>query len=153
MFVVVDRDKAFILYSRHKGFERDGAAWPSPTLAEHLGKGMLWDLCRYGDSLHSGWRNILDIVIRLHKLNLLPPSVLIMESEDPEAALQRLPRPPVSRRTPSAGSIISRAFSRFVAHANCPLLAGALQTDENPAIGLDCEALFCMIECCGTSSV
>eukprot|EP00884_Botryococcus_braunii_P022699 jgi/Botrbrau1/9112/Bobra.0305s0016.2 len=69
---------------------------------------------RYGDSLHSGWRNILDIVIRLHKLNLLPPSVLIMESEDPEAARQRLPRPPVSRRTPSAGSIISRAFSSLI---------------------------------------
>ena len=73
---------------------------------------LLVTLCRYGDSLHSGWRNILDIVIRLHKLNLLPPSVLIMESEDPEAAKQRLPRAPASRRVVSAGSMISRAFSR-----------------------------------------
>lgn len=91
---------------------------------------MLVIMHRYGDALHSGWRNILDIVIRLHKLNLLPPSVLIMESEDPEAALQRLPRPPVSRRTPSAGSIISRAFSRFAVLEKWLLLACDSHTSE-----------------------
>ncbi|EIE18029.1 Sec7-domain-containing protein, partial [Coccomyxa subellipsoidea C-169] len=37
---------------------------------------------RYGDSLRSGWRNVMDIVLRLHSLGLLPASVAALEGED-----------------------------------------------------------------------
>lgn len=38
--------------------------------------------CRYGDSLRSGWRNVMDIVLRLHSLGLLPAPVAALEGED-----------------------------------------------------------------------
>ncbi|KAK9828895.1 hypothetical protein WJX72_002652 [[Myrmecia] bisecta] len=70
---------------------------------------------RYGNSLRSGWRNILDFVVRLHKLSLLPHSVLLMEAEDSEAARQRLPRASSSqRRVASASSLLHRAFSSLI---------------------------------------
>lgn len=31
---------------------------------------------RYGDWLRSGWRNVLDVVLRLHRLDLLPTAVI-----------------------------------------------------------------------------
>jgi hypothetical protein len=31
---------------------------------------------RYGDWLRSGWRNVLDAVLRLHRLDLLPAAVI-----------------------------------------------------------------------------
>ena len=67
---------------------------------------------RYGDSLRSGWRNVLDAVIRLHGLGLLPPGVVLLEAGDPDGGKLALPRAPASRRTASASSILSRAFSR-----------------------------------------
>lgn len=30
----------------------------------------------YGDWLRSGWRNVMDAVLRLHRLDLLPPAVI-----------------------------------------------------------------------------
>ena len=72
----------------------------------------LWGPCRYGDSLRLGWRNVLDCVVRLHRLGLLPPGVVLLEASEPEAGKLALPRAPASRRTASATSIISRAFSR-----------------------------------------
>ena len=70
---------------------------------------------RYGDSLRSGWRNVLDCVLRLHRLGLLPPGVVLLEAGDPDAGKFALPRAPASRRSASATSIISRAFSRCAA--------------------------------------
>ncbi len=75
------------------------------------------DLKRYGDSLSSGWRNIMDIVMRLHKLGLLPASVAALEGEDPAEAAARLPRLIAQRSMPSAPSFISRAFSRCCGRA------------------------------------
>lgn len=69
---------------------------------------------RYGDSLRSGWRNLLACVVRLFQLNLLPPSVLLLESEDAAAARERIPRPSASRPTPASASLLSRAFSRCI---------------------------------------
>ena len=69
-------------------------------------------LHRYGDSLRSGWRNVLDCVIRLHRLGLLPPGVVLLEAGMPDTGKLALPRAPASRRSASATSIISRAFSR-----------------------------------------
>ncbi|KAK9841755.1 hypothetical protein WJX81_000904 [Elliptochloris bilobata] len=69
---------------------------------------------RYGDSLRSGWRNVLDCVIRLHRLGLLPPGVVLLEAGEPDAGKLALPRAPASRRTASATSIISRAFSSLI---------------------------------------
>lgn len=31
---------------------------------------------RYGDSIRGGWRNVLDCIVRLHKVGLLPPAIL-----------------------------------------------------------------------------
>ena len=39
---------------------------------------------RYGDLVRSGWRNIMDCVMRLHRLELLPPAVIAMDAEDQE---------------------------------------------------------------------
>ena len=36
---------------------------------------MLWAR-RYGDSVRSGWRNVIDCVVRLHRLGLLPADVV-----------------------------------------------------------------------------
>jgi len=46
---------------------------------------------RYGDCLRAGWRNVLDAVVRIHKLGLLPHSVFLMEGEDKEAGIRRIP--------------------------------------------------------------
>jgi len=69
--------------------------------------------CRYGDSLKSGWKNMMECIVRLYKLNMLPESILLMESEDPESARRRIPRPSNKARNSSAGSMLSRAFSRY----------------------------------------
>ena len=37
--------------------------------------------CRYGDCVRSGWRNVLDCVIRLHRLGLLPADVVRFPAE------------------------------------------------------------------------
>ena len=74
----------------------------------------LWLFCRYGDSLKSGWKNMMECVVRLFKLNMLPESILLMEAEDPESARRRIPRPSNKARNSSAGSIISRAFSNLI---------------------------------------
>jgi brefeldin A-resistance guanine nucleotide exchange factor 1 len=69
-------------------------------------------LARYGDSLSSGWRNIMDLVMRLHRLGLLPVTVAALEGEDPQAAAARLPRLTAQRNMASTPSLLSRAFSR-----------------------------------------
>lgn len=51
--------------------------------------------------------------MRLYQLGLLPSAVLVMEADgDPAAAALRLPRP-AARRSSTATSLISRAFSRW----------------------------------------
>ncbi|KAL0041048.1 hypothetical protein WJX77_003321 [Trebouxia sp. C0004] len=69
---------------------------------------------RYGDSLKSGWKNIMECIVRLYKLNMLPESILLMEAEDPESARRRIPRPSNKARNSSAGSMLSRAFSSLI---------------------------------------
>jgi brefeldin A-resistance guanine nucleotide exchange factor 1 len=46
---------------------------------------------RYGDCLRAGWRNILDVVVRIHKLGILPASVFLFEGEDQEVGRKRIP--------------------------------------------------------------
>lgn len=81
-------------------------------------------LHRYGDSLRSGWRNVLDCVIRLHSLGLLPTGVVLLEAGEPDAGKLALPRAPASRRSASATSIISRAFSRCAAVSTFGTVSG-----------------------------
>ncbi|DBA68573.1 TPA: hypothetical protein ACH3X2_013515 [Trebouxia sp. C0005] len=69
---------------------------------------------RYGDSLKSGWKNMMECIVRLYKLNMLPESILLMEAEDPESARRRIPRPSNKARNSSAGSMLSRAFSSLI---------------------------------------
>lgn len=79
---------------------------------------------RYGDSLKSGWKTVMECVMRLYKLNLLPEAVLLLEAEDPEAAKQRLPRPDNKARNSSAGSYLHRAISRYMqSQLNLPLVS------------------------------
>ena len=73
--------------------------------------GCPWGWSRYGDSLRSGWRNVLDFVVRLHKLALLPGGVLALEAGDGGGAPGGLPRPAAQRRGASS-SLLSRAFAR-----------------------------------------
>lgn len=73
---------------------------------------MCFLVCRYGDSLKSGWKTIMECVVRLYKLSLLPEAVLLLEAEDVEAAKQRWPRPDNKARNSSAGSYLQRAISR-----------------------------------------
>lgn len=92
---------------------------------------------RYGDSLRAGWRNIMECVVRLYQLGLLPPAVLLMEAEDPAAAAQRLPKPSTARRSSTATSLISRAFSRSLALLLC-WACTAIPTymrSEHPGLG------------------
>jgi len=88
---------------------RDGAA--PGKLGSRVGPTLPYSH-RYGNSLRSGWRNVLDAVIRLHGLGLLPPGVVLLEAGEPDGGKLALPRAPASRRTASASSILSRAFSR-----------------------------------------
>ncbi|KAL3131638.1 hypothetical protein ABBQ38_007935 [Trebouxia sp. C0009 RCD-2024] len=69
---------------------------------------------RYGDSLKSGWKNMMECIVRLYKLNMLPESILLMEAEDPESARRRIPRPSNKARNSSAGSMLSRAISSLI---------------------------------------
>lgn len=41
---------------------------------------------RFGDYIRNGWRNILDCIIRLHKLGLLPARIANDAADDPELA-------------------------------------------------------------------
>ena len=66
---------------------------------------------RYGDYLRSGWRDILDCTVRLHKLGLLPAAVLRADGESADAAAQRMPKPSMPPRTGSSG-VLYRAFTR-----------------------------------------
>ncbi|CAL8465729.1 g5265 [Coccomyxa elongata] len=69
---------------------------------------------RYGDGLRSGWRSVMDVVVRLHKLGLLPASVAALEGEDAESAAGRLPRAAAPRNSAAAPSLLSRAFSSLI---------------------------------------
>jgi len=67
--------------------------------------------CRYGDCLRSGWRDILDCTVRLHKLGLLPAAVLRADGEGADAAVQRMPKPTLPPRSGSS-AMLYRAFTR-----------------------------------------
>ena len=60
---------------------------------------------------------MMECVVRLYKLSMLPESILLMEADDPEAAKRRIPRPSNKTRNSSAGSMLSRAFSRCTTSA------------------------------------
>lgn len=68
--------------------------------------------CRYGDSVRSGWKTVMDVVMRLYRLGLLPATVAALEGEDSQAAAMRLPRLAASRSAAAAPSLLSRAFLR-----------------------------------------
>ncbi|KAG2710184.1 hypothetical protein I3760_04G014500 [Carya illinoinensis] len=79
---------------------------------------------RYGDYIHSGWKNILDCVLSLHKLGLLPASLTsdaeydLEPSSDPErgkpatASLSASHMPSVATSRKSSG--LMGRFSQFL---------------------------------------
>ncbi|PRW57821.1 ARF guanine-nucleotide exchange factor GNOM-like [Chlorella sorokiniana] len=70
---------------------------------------------RYGDWLRSGWRNVVDVVLRLHRLDLLPPAVIAADGEDPEDARRRFPRPAsLGKAKGSSSSLFSRAITSLI---------------------------------------
>ena len=54
----------------------------------------------------------MDCIMQLFHLGLLPPSLLLLESEGESGAQERLPRPSNSMRSPASSSLLSRAFAR-----------------------------------------
>lgn len=70
----------------------------------------------YGDMVHSGWRHVLDCIVRLHKADLLPPSVIAADGEGIEDAAVRMPRPSANNANKSKGSLSSGTslFSRAI---------------------------------------
>ena len=74
-------------------------------------------MCRYGDSVRSGWKTVMDVVMRLYRLGLLPATVAALEGEDSQAAAMRLPRLAASRS--AAPSLLSRAFLRCCSSPRC----------------------------------
>ncbi|KAI3425868.1 hypothetical protein D9Q98_007841 [Chlorella vulgaris] len=70
---------------------------------------------RHGDLLRSGWRNVIDAVLRLHRLDLLPAAVIATDGEEPEDARLRLPRPAsINKTRGSSGSLFSRAITSLI---------------------------------------
>lgn len=51
---------------------------------------------RFGDYIRTGWRNILDCILRLHKLGLLPARVASDAAEDPDLANDSMHGKPLS---------------------------------------------------------
>ncbi|KAG6497333.1 ARF guanine-nucleotide exchange factor GNOM-like [Zingiber officinale] len=45
----------------------------------------------YGDYIHNSWRNILDCILRLHKLGLLPACITSDATDDSETSLDSVP--------------------------------------------------------------
>jgi brefeldin A-resistance guanine nucleotide exchange factor 1 len=73
----------------------------------------------YGDMVHSGWRHVLDCIVRLHKADLLPPSVIAADGEGIEDARVRMPRPSANNANKSKGSssgasLFSRAINSLI---------------------------------------
>ncbi|GAB4821173.1 hypothetical protein N2152v2_008219 [Parachlorella kessleri] len=68
---------------------------------------------RYGDWLRSGWRNVVDCLLRLHKLDLLPPAIIAVDGESIEDARQRMPVPSKANKA-STGSLFSRAINSLI---------------------------------------
>ena len=65
---------------------------------------------RHGDTLRTGWKQLLQIVMHIFQLDLLPPDVLILEVD--EQAKDRLPRPFARQLQASGSSLWTRALSR-----------------------------------------
>ncbi|CAL0308935.1 unnamed protein product [Lupinus luteus] len=56
----------------------------------------------YGDYIRAGWRNILDCILRLHKLGLLPARVASDAAEESEFSPETVHGKPVTNSLPSA---------------------------------------------------
>lgn len=72
----------------------------------------------YGDMVHSGWRHVLDCIVRLHKADLLPPLVIAADGEGREEAALRMPRPLANNsnkgKASSGASLFSRAINSLI---------------------------------------
>ncbi|KAG0611346.1 hypothetical protein M758_7G134300 [Ceratodon purpureus] len=89
---------------------------------------------KYGDFIRTGWRNILDCILRLHKLGLLPSRVVNESTEDTDAAGD-------SAQSKLAGSSSTTAPVPFIKHQrrNTGLMSRfsqllSLESEEPPAV-------------------
>ncbi|KAE9598777.1 hypothetical protein Lal_00022621 [Lupinus albus] len=57
---------------------------------------------RYGDYIRTGWRNILDCILRLHKLGLLPARVASDAADDSELSAETVQGKPITNSLSSA---------------------------------------------------
>lgn len=71
---------------------------------------------RHGDCLKSAWRNIIDCMLRMHRMELLSPSVIAADGEELEEAAARMPRPGAGsgKRGTASGSLFSRAINSLI---------------------------------------
>lgn len=68
---------------------------------------------RYGDCLRAGWRNVLDCVVRVHKLGLLPPAVFLMEGEDEQTSMKRIPSAQLRPAKGNASNMLGIKWGSF----------------------------------------
>ena len=71
---------------------------------------------RHGDCLKGAWRNVIDCMLRMHRMELLPPSVIAADGEELEEAAARMPRPGAGgdKRGAASGSLFSRAINSLI---------------------------------------
>ncbi|CAI9096540.1 OLC1v1032716C1 [Oldenlandia corymbosa var. corymbosa] len=67
---------------------------------------------RYGDFLHTGWRNILDCILKLHKLGLLPARLAGNAADNSDMSLE--PGQVQAIGTPRRSSGLMRRFSQLL---------------------------------------
>ncbi len=103
--------------------------------------------CRYGDCLRSGWRDILDCTVRLHKLGLLPAAVLRADGEGADAAVQRMPKPTLPPRSGSS-AMLYRAFTRCRAAHQTRTPSSVLQSPPQHPMGQRAQASACCSVSC-----
>ncbi|KAF6135771.1 hypothetical protein GIB67_028627 [Kingdonia uniflora] len=73
----------------------------------------------YGDYIRSGWRNILDCILRLHKLGLLPACVTNDVADDSDISVESGPGKLLTNSLLSAAQMPSSTlFSQLLCHVH-----------------------------------
>ena len=70
-----------------------------------------------GDCLRGAWRNIIETLLHMHRLELLPPSVIAVDGEDMARAADRMPKSSMSASKTRGGqgpSLFSRAINSLI---------------------------------------
>ncbi|KAG8097740.1 hypothetical protein GUJ93_ZPchr0013g35005 [Zizania palustris] len=99
---------------------------------------------RYGDYIRTGWRNILDCILRLHKLGLLPARVASDATDDSEVSPETVHGKPTPSSistshipvmgTPRKSSGLMGRFSQLLSLDRRPQKVASSPDDEDTAV-------------------